>query len=227
MQMDYQNSPDFIFGQKIAAALSTPTSFMHDSGAQVAFVSGFVDALYKEANLGPVQIVEVLEHLVNCSPLEKTAAIDPSLWEKLKGSAAGAMVGFKQPGLAEAAKNQDWKSLLGQSWGAIKDKFLNIDTLKRVAPYAISGLGSYLAAKALGANGLGAAAAGLGGGALGGLAYNDSDEIANVLRRGASGVGQVIEHPIDSATSAFNSARNSMGEALSSARSNLQAGRKA
>jgi hypothetical protein len=224
--MNYSDSPDFALGQKIASVLSTPTSFMHDPEAQVAFVSGFVDALHKEANLGPVEIVEVLEKIASYSALEKTADDgDPSFWDKLKGSASGAMVGFKRPDLANAAKNQDWKSLLGKGWDSVKQKVFNPDMLKSIAPYLVSGVGSILAAKAFGLGAPAAAAAGLGGGALGGAAYNNYGELSNLLHRGIGDAASYIENsrPAQLIRSGYNSAQESMGKAVDSAKNTLDA----
>lgn len=83
------------------------------------------------------------------------------------GARAGARTGME-----EAVANSP--EIL---WNKAKAYFTNSENLKAIAPYAVAGLGSYAAAKMMGADGGTAALTGLAGGALGGYGYNNWDSI--------------------------------------------------
>jgi len=171
---------------------------LNSSQSAVAFMSGFVDSLRKEAHMDPSHALGFIKYITeigyNNSVSCKTASVEDGneldeVFNKMHEKLAGltlktaewslnplkwdSVKKFRDEG-AEAAGRGAVKEIGDQIGGlATKawDHLKSPEFLGQVAPYAIGALGGYLIPKLLGGGGNGLVNAGLGAAAVGGGAH--------------------------------------------------------
>ena len=170
---------------------------LNSAQSSVAFLSGLVDSLQKEAHMNPSQALGFIKYITeigyNEAKINKTASVqdgnelDKAFGEMNERIAEALLKEATQPlqplGLnplnwganmatrsGQAATDRAFSNM-GDIANNLFDKIKSPEFLGKVAPYAVGALGGYLIPKMLGGGGNGLVNAGLGAAAVGGGKY--------------------------------------------------------